>query len=176
MNSKDVILEKLAILIDFICSISLLNRMFMIFCILLLTSGCLTKSYDYGCGVWIVNNTNDTLYMKIGRTSINTIMSPTQFVIFPHDTLDHSEDMLGGMKINEGMNPAEYFLNEKPLLDTVLVQKNGILKAAWYYPAKSAPISDHSFFNYNSWNLVKIDKYNAAIIFTIFESDLVLNN
>jgi hypothetical protein len=114
--------------------------------------------------------------MKIGRTSINTLVSPTQFAIFPHDTLDHSEDMLGGMKINEGMDPTEYFLSgQKPQLDTMLVEKHGMLKAAWYFPAKRAPESEHSFFNYNSWKLVKYDKHKAAIIFTIYESDLVLN-
>jgi hypothetical protein len=174
MNSKTNIEQDQPQLTLSTRNISLLSK-FILFFVLYLFSGCLTEKYDYGYTIWIKNETNDTLHMQIGFTSINTINTNNQFTIFPNDTIDGVESMLGGIKIKEGMDPAEYFLNEKPLFDSVLVYKKDVLKAAWYYPARRMPVSEHSFFNYNSWDTWLYDKNYGVMMFSIYESDLKLN-
>jgi hypothetical protein len=152
------------------------NSLLLIIFLSILNTGCLDKKYDYGYSIWIKNETSDTLYIQIGLTTINTQRTSHQFAILPNDTIDGVESLLGGMKIKEGMDPAEYFFNETPQKDTVLIYKKNVLKALWTYPARSKPESDHDFFNYNSWDTWLYDKNNGVMMFSIYESDLKLNN
>jgi hypothetical protein len=143
-----------------------------LFSLLIMLSGCWEKNYEYDYTICLANLSKDTVNMLIGKTTLNTTEhSLYNIVIAPNDTLNGNESGLYGFETNEYTNAIEHrFQTGWNIIDTVHIYRNDSLKVEWTYPARSAPVEEHDFFNYNSWVTTVIDN-TRAILFTIYESD-----
>ncbi len=125
----------------------------------------LSCSYEWQHEIQIVNNTADTIGINFSSQSYSSEIEIE--LIPPHTTITR-----GSSREEAGF---DLFRSNYACAvgDTVELYRNDTLFAKWGGPLQDLPISTHSFYNKNSWEMLGRGKKSEwiAAVFTITEDD-----